>query len=70
MKPLILTVLVTLAASVVPATAVAGQSTLQRDADAIRAAGVTGVLARETSPQGSRTAERTAKTLVDNAICD
>jgi D-alanyl-D-alanine carboxypeptidase len=56
MKPLILAILVTLAASVVPANAVAGRSTLQRDADAIRSVGVTGVLARETSPQGSRTA--------------
>ncbi|MEJ1105597.1 MULTISPECIES: serine hydrolase domain-containing protein [unclassified Kribbella] len=56
MRALILTIAVTLAASVVPANAVAGRSTLQRDADAIRAVGVTGVLARETSPHGSRTA--------------
>jgi D-alanyl-D-alanine carboxypeptidase len=56
MRALILTIAVTLAASVVPATAVAGRSTLQRDADAIRAVGVTGVVARATSPHGSRTA--------------
>ncbi|WP_433167258.1 serine hydrolase domain-containing protein [Kribbella sp. CA-247076] len=56
LTPLILTVAVTLAASVVPATAVAGRSTLQADADAIRDAGVTGVLARETTPHGSRLA--------------
>ena len=48
LRPLALTVAVMLAASVVPATAVAGRSTLQRDADAVRAVGVTGVLARET----------------------
>jgi D-alanyl-D-alanine carboxypeptidase len=55
MKALILTVAVTLAASVVPVSAVAGRSTLQRDVEAIRDVGVTGVLARETSPQRSRT---------------
>ncbi|MEU4602416.1 serine hydrolase domain-containing protein [Kribbella sp. NPDC023972] len=54
-KPLILTVAVTLAASVVPASAVAGRLGLQDDADAIRAVGVTGVIARETSAHGSRT---------------
>ncbi|TDC31143.1 serine hydrolase domain-containing protein [Kribbella albertanoniae] len=46
----------TLAAAAVPVSADAGRSTLQRDADGIVATGVTGVLARETSPHGSRTA--------------
>ncbi|MGW1344732.1 serine hydrolase domain-containing protein [Kribbella sp. NPDC002412] len=54
-KPLVRTLAVTLAAAAVPVSAEAGRSTLQRDADAIRAVGVTGVLARETSPHGSRT---------------
>ncbi|MFK4086558.1 serine hydrolase domain-containing protein [Kribbella sp. NPDC020789] len=46
----------TLAATAVPLTAGATRSTLQRDADGIAATGVTGVLARETSAHGSRTA--------------
>ncbi|MFC9692185.1 serine hydrolase domain-containing protein [Kribbella sp. NPDC056951] len=46
----------TLVATAVPVSAEAGRSTLQRDADGIVATGVTGVLARETSPHGSRTA--------------
>jgi D-alanyl-D-alanine carboxypeptidase len=51
----LLAVTVTLTASVVPPNATAGRSALQRDADAVLAVGITGVLARETSPRGSRT---------------
>jgi D-alanyl-D-alanine carboxypeptidase len=51
----VLAVAMTLTASVVPLSATAGRSALQRGADAVQAVGVTGVLARETSPRGSRT---------------
>ncbi|TCC32315.1 serine hydrolase domain-containing protein [Kribbella sindirgiensis] len=51
----VLALTMTLALSVVPLPAVAGRSTLQRDADAVHAVGVTGVIARETTPYRTRT---------------
>ncbi|MEU4197278.1 serine hydrolase domain-containing protein [Kribbella sp. NPDC026611] len=52
--PFFLVLAVTLAAAAVPATAT-GRSELQRDADAIRQTGTTGVIARETTPKRSTT---------------
>jgi len=49
-----LAVIMTLALSVVPVRADAGRSALQRDADAVHAVGVTGVIARQTTSGRTR----------------
>ncbi|GAA0590817.1 beta-lactamase family protein [Kribbella sandramycini] len=56
MRKQLFAAVLTLAALAAPLSAQAGRSTLQKDADAITATGVTGVLARSTTPHGSRTA--------------